>query len=56
MAPEADGLPAVDADGKPAWLQRLIGNDSGGGTLLRQQSELSTDDEGGVSTRQDALL
>lgn len=48
MAPDSDTLPAVDVDGKPAWLQRLMGNETSG-TLLRQQSDISTDDEGGVS-------
>lgn len=49
MAPEADGLAAVGADGKPAWLQRLMGSEPGGASLRRQHSEASTDDEGGVS-------
>ena len=47
MAPDSDTLPAMDADGKPAWLQRLMGNESSS-ALLRQQSDISTDEEGGV--------
>ena len=54
MAPESDTLPPVDADGKPAWLQRLMGNEAGG-TLLRAQSGMSSDEEGRVSWHSCAL-
>lgn len=42
---------ALEADGKPAWLQGLIG-DEDGANLLQEQTGASSEDEVRVSTRQ----
>ena len=35
---------ALDADGKPAWLQGLMGNE-GGADLLQEQADASSEEE-----------
>ncbi len=35
---------ALDADGKPAWLEGLMGNE-GGADLLQEQADASSEEE-----------